>query len=234
MIKQKESELRSMQSHINPHFLYNSLEIINSYAIADDHMEISRMTRALAHMFRYNIGHAGSVVPLREEMTHVQYYLDLQSARFRKLRIDMDVNERDLDRVNAVRLTLQPIVENVFIHGYRGKKPSYLGISSRAEAGYYAIVIRDKGVGMTAQTLRQIRRILNSGKKPEGGILRNDGDETTSGIGLLNVHQRLQLTFGDEYGLYLVESVPSEGTIFEIRLPYRTSEEGLHVPDHDD
>lgn len=197
-------------------------------------MEISRMTRALAHMFRYNIGHAGSVVPLREEMTHVQYYLDLQSARFRKLRIDMDVNERDLDRVNAVRLTLQPIVENVFIHGYRGKKPSYLGISSRAEAGYYAIVIRDKGVGMTAQTLRQIRRILQSGKKPEGGTLRNEGDETTSGIGLLNVHQRLQLTFGDEYGLYLVESVPSEGTIFEIRLPYKTSEEGHHVPDHDD
>ena len=197
-------------------------------------MEISRMTRALAHMFRYNIGHAESVVPLREEMTHVQYYLDLQSARFRKLRIDMDVNERDLDRVNAVRLTLRPIVENVFIHGYRGKKPSYLGISSRAEAGYYAIVIRDKGVGMTAQTLRQIRRILQSGKKPEGGIQRNDGDETTSGIGLLNVHQRLQLTFGDEYGLYLVESVPLEGTIFEIRLPYRTNEEGHHVPDHDD
>lgn len=234
MIKQKESELRSMQSHINPHFLYNSLEIINSYAIADDHMEISRMTRALAHMFRYNIGHAGSVVPLREEMTHVQYYLDLQSARFRKLRIDMNLNEQDLNRVNAVRLTLQPIVENVFIHGYRGKKPSYLGISSRAEADYFAIIIRDKGIGMTAETLWLIRQILQTREKPGEGMQQNDGEETTSGIGLLNVHQRLQLTFGDEYGLQLVESVPLEGTIFEIRLPYRTSEEGHHVPDHVD
>ena len=78
-------------------------------------------------------------------MTHVQYYLDLQSARFRRLRIDMNLNERDLNR-NAVRLTPQPIVENVFIHGYRGKKPSYLGISSRAEANYFAIIIRDKGL----------------------------------------------------------------------------------------
>ena len=166
-------------------------------------MEISRMTRALAHMFRYNIGHAGSVVPLREEMTHVQYYLDLQSARFRRLRIDMNLNERDLNRVNAVRLTLQPIVENVFIHGYRGKKPSYLGISSRAEANYFAIIIRDKGIGMTAETLWLIRQILQTREKPGEGMQPNDGEETTSGIGLLNVHQRLQLTFGDEYGLQL-------------------------------
>ncbi|WP_242615043.1 sensor histidine kinase [Paenibacillus solani] len=234
MIKQKESELRSMQSHINPHFLYNSLEIINSYAIADDHMEISRMTRALAHMFRYNIGHAGSVVPLREEMTHIRYYLDLQSARFRRLQIDMDVNEQDWDRVMAVRLTLQPIVENVFIHGYRGKKPRYVRIGASAEADYYAIVIQDKGVGMNADTVRHIREILQSHAHSENGIQRCDGKETSGGIGLLNVHQRLQLTFGAEYGLYLMESIPGEGTQFEIRLPYKTSEEERNVSVNDD
>ncbi|MDH6672611.1 two-component system sensor histidine kinase YesM [Paenibacillus sp. LBL] len=234
MIRQKESELRSMQSHINPHFLYNSLEIINSYAIADDHMDISRMTRALAHMFRYNIGHAGSVVPLREEMRHVQFYLDLQSARFRKLQIDIDVDEHDLDRVKAVRLTLQPIIENVFIHGYRGKKPRYLGISTRAEGHYFAVVIQDKGIGMNSEKKRHIRGILQTPENPEDELRSNEGEEPTSGIGLLNVHQRLQLTFGAEYGLHLVQSVPDEGTQFEVRLPYMTSEEAHHVPVNDD
>ena len=80
MIKQKESELRPCSPISTRIFVQFAGDY---YAIADDHMEISRMTRALAHMFRYNIGHAESVVPLREEMTHVQY-IDLQSARFRK------------------------------------------------------------------------------------------------------------------------------------------------------
>ncbi|MCM3494920.1 histidine kinase [Paenibacillus lactis] len=226
IIKQKESALRSMQSHINPHFLYNSLEIINSYAIADNHMEISRMTRALAHMFRYNISHAGSIVLLRDEITHIQAYLELQQARFRKLEVELDVDERFVTRVQAVRLTLQPIVENVFIHGYRGRKPRYIGISARAESSCFVIVIRDEGNGMPPEKLARIRRALQSAVYPGGDLHAEEPQgEATSGIGLMNVHKRLALTFGSGYGLQLIQSAPDEGTIFEIRLPYTADEE---------
>jgi len=226
IIKQKESALRSMQSHINPHFLYNSLEIINSYAIADNHMEISRMTRALAHMFRYNISHAGSIVLLREEIAHIQAYLELQQARFRKLEVELDVDERFVTRVQAVRLTLQPIVENVFIHGYRGRKPRYIGISARAESSCFVIVIRDEGNGMPPEKLTRIRRALQSAVYPGGDPHEEETQgEATSGIGIMNVHERLALTFGSGYGLQLIHSAPDEGTIFEIRLPYTADEE---------
>ncbi|GAB6929067.1 sensor histidine kinase [Paenibacillus sp. JCM 10914] len=231
MIKQKESALRSMQSHINPHFLYNSLEIINSYAIKDNHMDISRITRALAHMFRYNISNADSVVPLREEMSHVSAYLELQSARFRKLAIDMDVEDIDLDRVRAIRLTLQPIVENVFVHGYRGKKPRYLGIRAYRTPDYTAIRIMDEGVGMTSETRHRIRTMLEMSVPLSDSSAQPEPDEYTSGIGLLNVHERLQLTFGTEYGLYLLDSEPDQGTTFEIRLPNHTMEEATVCTD---
>lgn len=226
IIKQKESALRSMQSHINPHFLYNSLEIINSYAIADNHMEISRMTRALAHMFRYNISHAGSIVLLREEIAHIQAYLELQQARFRKLEVELNVDERFVTRVQAVRLTLQPIVENVFIHGYRGRKPRYIGISARAEGSCFVIVIRDEGNGMPPEKLTRIRRALQSAVYPGGDPHAEETQgEATSGIGIMNVHERLALTFGAGYGLQLIHSAPDEGTVFEIRLPYTADEE---------
>ena len=217
IIKQKESALQSMQSHINPHFLYNSLEIINSHAIIEGNRDISRMTGALAHMFRYNIGNAEQIVSLQEELTHIRSYLTIQQARFRNLKVDIQFdNETWGSRISTVRLTLQPLIENAFIHGYHGKKPTYIGIVGEPEQDYFSIRVIDHGIGMPTNVLDQLQSSFGSAN-------RTSVNTVTSGIGLLNVHDRLRLTFGSDYGLHILHSSGANGTSFEIRLPYHYS-----------
>lgn len=220
IIKQKESALQSMQSHINPHFLYNSLEIINSHAIIEGNRDISRMTGALAHMFRYNIGNAAQIVSLQEELTHIQSYLMIQQARFRNLKVDIQLDQEMWgSRISTVRLTLQPLIENAFIHGYQGKKPTYIGIIGEACKGYFSLRVIDHGIGMPAGVLDDLQNSFGS-----INLDRQSINTATSGIGLLNVHDRLRLTFGNDYGLYILHS-SGEGTSFEIRLPYNYSQD---------
>ncbi|MGW9127316.1 histidine kinase [Paenibacillus chitinolyticus] len=293
IIKQKESALQSMQAHINPHFLYNSLEIINSHAILENNRSISKMTAALAHIFRYNTGNAGPLVSLGEETAHIRSYLEIQTSRFRNLQVEIDVEEPCGRTVPAVRLTLQPLVENAFIHGYHDKKPTYIGIIGKPRETYYAVEISDHGRGMSAEAAGRLTSLLagvtgdvssepggtasvGPGEAPSAvpgrasagngtgaapapvndpvvpqrpaagsapasvplsapgtpqqpaagrtwpdaaGTQPDDGTRQ-GGIGLLNVHQRIRLTFGKEYGVFLLSSSPGAGTCFEIRLPY--------------
>lgn len=225
IIKQKESALQSMQSHINPHFLYNSLEIINSHAIIEGNRDISRMTGALAHMFRYNIGNAKQIVSLHEELTHIRSYLTIQQARFRNLEVEIQFdNDTWGSRISTVRLTLQPLIENAFIHGYHGKKPTYIGIIGEPKKEYFSIRVTDHGTGMTPSVLEHFRNSFGSASNDRHSI-----NTVTSGIGLLNVHDRLQLTFGYDYGLHILHSSGDIGTSFEIRLPYDYSQDQEEV-----
>ncbi|GGD50195.1 cache domain-containing sensor histidine kinase [Paenibacillus nasutitermitis] len=226
-IRQKESALQAMQAHINPHFLYNSLEIINSHAIVEGNREISRMTAALAHMFRYNIGNARNIVTLQEELAHIRSYLAIQQARFSKLSVEIDMDESLTEHIEAVRMTLQPLVENAFIHGYKNKKPVYIGIAGRAEESWYSVLIEDRGVGMDPERHEWFNLLFLQGQQ---GL--SPGNQT-SGIGLMNVHQRLQLTFGPAFGLRVVHSSSGTGTIFEIRLPNFREGEKTHVQNDD-
>lgn len=220
-IKQRDSALRSMQSHINPHFLYNSLEIINSHAIVSEQREISRMTAALSHMFRYNIGNAKQIVTLADEIAHIRSYLEIQQARFRRLEVDIRIDEAWLARISTVRLTLQPLVENAFLHGYHDKKPTYIGIAGELREETYAVIVADRGVGMAPEVRDKFERLFaqEDGQRPEE-------ETSTVGIGLLNVHDRLRLHFGPAYGLHIVSSEAGAGTVFEIRLPRPHAEEG--------
>ncbi|WP_372635295.1 histidine kinase [Cohnella sp.] len=219
-LKHKDSELRSMQAHINPHFLYNSLEIINSHAIVSDQREISRMTTALSHMFRYNIGNATQIVTLADEIAHIRSYLDIQRARFRHLEVDIRIDEAWHSRVTAVRLTLQPIVENAFLHGYRDKKPTYIGIAGEPRDDGYAVVIADRGAGMPQDVREKYDRLFSQEESE-----RTAADTATAGIGLLNVHDRLRLSFGPGYGLRILASSADAGTQFEVRLPHPPQDE---------
>ncbi|WP_246469431.1 sensor histidine kinase [Cohnella nanjingensis] len=212
-IKHKESALQAMQSHINPHFLYNSLEIINSEAIVSGNREISRMTSSLAHMFRYNADHTRQDVLLRDELAHIRSYLDIQQARFPKLQVAIDIPEPDAARVRALRLTLQPLVENAFLHGYKNKKPTFIGIEGQAEPEAYCVSIADRGFGMPAERLAALARLLDA-EEPSAGADR------TGGIGLLNVHGRLRMLFGAPFGLSIRSSSADGGTVFVLRLPY--------------
>lgn len=219
-LKHKESALQAMQSHINPHFLYNSLEIINSEAIVSGNREISRMTSSLAHMFRYNADHTRQDVLLRDELAHIRSYLDIQQARFPKLEVTIDVPEADAARVRALRLTLQPIVENAFLHGYRNKKPTFVGIAGRAEPDAYCVSVADRGVGMPPERLAALARMLEA-EEPGTG---EGAADRPGGIGLLNVHGRLRMLFGAPYGLGIETSSADGGTVFVVRLPYVRSD----------
>jgi two-component system sensor histidine kinase YesM len=220
-IKQRESALQAMQSQINPHFLYNTLEVINSYAILEGIMPISSMATSLADIFRYSVGNPNQVVTLADEITHINTYFAIQKERYRYFLADFQLNELMLPQVQAVRLMIQPIVENAFFHGYEehNLKPEYIGISDEITPDYYRLTITDKGKGMLASQMERYNRLfLNEMVVP--------GDEEAEPIfhkiGLLNVHHRLRLTFGSPYGLYIEKSDES-GTVISIKLPYLTT-----------
>ncbi|QGH36929.1 HAMP domain-containing protein [Gracilibacillus salitolerans] len=217
-IKQKESALRAMQAQINPHFLYNTLEIINSHAILEDNMVISKTATSLAHMFRYNLGDARQVVSLREEIDHIKSYLEIQKERHRHLEIDLQIDDECLEAISIIRLSLQPLVENAFLHGYQDHKmkASYIGIHTFTKSDYYIVQIIDKGYGINSK----IKEKYNLAFKSTIDNHIQDKEKESKSIGLWNVHERIRLAFGSSYGLHIKEVTQGKGTIIEIKLPY--------------
>ncbi|WP_144941437.1 sensor histidine kinase [Paenibacillus sp. 32O-W] len=211
VIRQREAMLLAMQAQINPHFLYNTLEIINSYAIVQEVMPISRMATALGEMFRYSFNKQAQV-SLRDELEHVRRYLEIQSERYPQLDIQMMFDDYNLNAVKAVRLIVQPIVENAFKHGYQKNriKPDYIGISGKACPDGYRIIVSDRGMGMEPGQIEHFNRQFR----------HTSNEQTrTEGIGLWNVHQRIRLTYGKPYGLTIIRS-GARGTDIEMKLPY--------------
>jgi len=217
-LKTRESELQAMQSQINPHFLYNTLEIINSHAIIEKQMMISKMTTSLADMFRYNVSNTKSVVTLEEEINQIQTYLDIQRERFEDLAVLMEVSEEDIKEVLTARLTIQPIIENAFIHGYEEYElpPTFIGIYGEKCDGYYKLSIVDQGKGMSEDTRTTFNRAFRHNEEPPST------NKTTKRIGLINVHKRIFGNFGSPFGIYITKTDES-GTTIEVRLPYTTT-----------
>ncbi|NHN29886.1 sensor histidine kinase [Paenibacillus agricola] len=217
-IRQRESALRVMQSQINPHFLYNTLEIINSYAIIEDIQPISRMTTSLADIFRYSVGNPGQAVTLLDEIRYIRTYLGIQQERFNILQVDISTDDEMIPKVNAVRLMIQPLVENAFKHGYQAhkQKPSYIGISGVQQDGGYILRIEDRGQGMDNRLMERYNMAFATNDYKELAQSGNvsGGFDT---IGLWNVHQRIRINYGQPYGLYISKS-DQTGTIIEMRL----------------
>ncbi|MGP4108123.1 sensor histidine kinase [Virgibacillus sp. L01] len=214
-LKKRESELKAMQSQINPHFLYNTLEIINSYAIIEGQMMISRMTTSLADMFRYNVSNSKSVVTLQEEIDQIRSYLQIQKERFDDLDVTYEFEENEILDVLTARLTIQPIIENAFIHGYEehALSPSFIGIHGKKEPHYYTLYLVDLGQGMSKKTRDDFNHAFEYLQDPP------TENKTTKRIGLINVHNRIRGNFGHPFGIYIKRS-DLQGTTIEVRLPY--------------
>jgi two-component system sensor histidine kinase YesM len=216
-IRQRESALQAMQSQINPHFLYNTLEIINSYAIIEGVKPISRMATSLADIFRYSVGQPGQAVTLLEEIRYIRTYLEIQQERFSRLEVEIQTEDAHLPKVSAVRLMIQPLVENAFKHGYQAHKlkPSYIGISGAPHGDDYVLRIEDRGHGMEHGLRERYNAAFAEDKSKEepGGEVSGAFDT----IGLWNVHQRIRISFGEPYGLY-IEKSDATGTIIVMRL----------------
>ncbi|MFS0726724.1 sensor histidine kinase [Paenibacillus sp. 1P07SE] len=218
-LKQKEATIMAMQSQINPHFLYNTLEAINCHAIVHDVPSISKMSKALADFFRYSIEKQQVIVPLFKEVKHVETYLDIQYQRRPDIEVIIRIPEQ-LQPCPIIKLTLQPLIENAFIHGFKGEKDYWLSVWAEESPEQHCLIhVEDNGVGMDPEAIAEM-----NARFEELALAHSEGPAVTGGIGLPNVHQRLSMQFGPRYGLTLQPSAAG-GLQVTVRLPWKQDRE---------
>ncbi len=197
------AELDALQAQINPHFLFNTLNTISMF-IRTNPETARRLLKRLAAFFRHSLKRRGHLVTFEEELAYLHHYLVLEKARFReKLRVKRDI-EPSVLKLKIPVLTLQPLVENSIRHGITPKVGTgTVKITAKLKEGEIHIAVHDDGVGIDPQIMSEIF-------KPGFG--------SGSGVGLSNVHERLKILFGEEYGLKIT-SVPEKGTSVFVRIP---------------
>ncbi|WP_239625890.1 sensor histidine kinase [Paenibacillus sp. H1-7] len=188
--KQKESEIRSLEAQINPHFLYNTLDSINWMAIEKDEHDISRMLKGLALILRYSISHSNKMVPLAKELEWLEHYLYLQKHRFNDSFQYYVHLKPELNEAKLYKLLLQPFVENSLVHGFAGMKTgAELHIRFYiTEIQRLCIEIEDNGCGMDEASVSSMQH---------GSLDPDKSDAAGSGIGVRNVMDRLHLYYGE-------------------------------------
>ena len=214
-----EAELHALQNQINPHFLYNTLEVIRGRALVQNAQDIADMTEALATIFRYNINRPGDVATLQEEIDNVRNYMLIQNCRFGdRFRFETeieDVEDGILTHVLPV-LTLQPLVENAIYHGINERiGGGRIRLKAYLTQRDLLIIISDNGKGMDDVTLQEIHRKLVGASE---GLPVEKKTGRGTGIALTNVNQRIKFYFGKEYGLD-VKSTLGIGTTITITIP---------------
>lgn len=212
-LRQKEAELTALKSQIYPHFLYNTLEIIRMSALETGDGRAAQMIEALSQQIHYLIGPVEDMVPFSTEADIVRKYVYLLNCRIEgKVNLIVSIPE-DLKPM-IPKLSLQPIVENAYVHGIRPKTGSgNILIQAERKAGILDINVMDNGVGMDGQGLEKIRSLLSGS---QSGV--KDAYNWQS-IGLKNVHDRIRYLYGEEYGIH-VTSTLGVGTVVQIRMPY--------------
>lgn len=220
-IKQKEAEILSLQSQINPHFLYNTLDSIRGTAIASGADDIAHMSKCLASMMRYSIN-KNMIVSIQDEIYHLENYIAIQRFRFDdRFEFKFDI-PKELTQCRLLRLTLQPLVENSIKHGLE-KIPGkgVVGISLSKLENVVKIKIEDSGPGMSIEKTRELNERLKA--LPETSDISGSNDDIITGIGVINVNLRIKLFFGTEFGIKYLET--TTGTTLEILLPYTNKED---------
>ena len=198
-----KAEYQALQAQINPHFLFNSLNTI-SFFCREKPERARELLLSLSTYFRNTLHSRDYMVPLAQELEHVKAYLDLEKARFEdSLSIEFDFGAESYCCVPA--LIVQPIVENAVKHGAMKSPQGYLKITTRCEQNETLIIVSDNGPGIPASTITEIL-----------------DHKTSRGVGLQNVHQRLQSIYGLSYGLLI--SSNEKGTQVTLRIPHDTEE----------
>lgn len=212
-LQKKIAELSYLRSQINPHFIYNTLELIQDIAIEHNIPAIGKIAVSMGKILRYSIK-GNSIVPLKQELDMTLAYLNIQQARFHD-RISIISNfQQETLQIPVIKMLLQPLVENAIFHGLEPKSGTgILVINSMVENDRLKITIRDNGVGIPSDQLKEIQDALNTPLY-----------DTTKHIGLINTNARIQLQYGKQYGLNL-ESNPEDGTCITLHIPAHTEKE---------
>ncbi len=212
-IRLRKAEFELLQTQINPHFLYNTLDTIIWLAEAGKQREVVGMVGSLSEFFRASLNQGKDIISIREELQHVKSYLEIQQVRYQDiLKYEIQV-PGELDKYLIPKITIQPIVENALYHGIKNKRGlGRIRVSGKKEEGGFAIQVEDNGIGINEERLRQVRDKIQYRTPAENDI-----------YGLYNVNERIRLNFGEKFGIS-IESVYGEGTVVSIHLPY--GEEG--------
>ncbi|WP_239618743.1 cache domain-containing sensor histidine kinase [Cohnella mopanensis] len=209
----KNMELKALQAQINPHFLYNTLDMANWLAMKYNADDIRVLITSLSDFYKLSLSNGEDFISVRNEIEHVSAYVRIQNMRFRdKIDLRIDVPEELMD-YRTLKLLLQPLVENAILHGIMEKETQTgtVWIRGKMDGDTIELIVEDDGIGMEDGTLR--------------GILDGTLKKKIGGYGMRNIHNRLELIFGYPFGI-MVESKIGEGTKVTVRIPVQgTSEE---------
>jgi len=205
--ERRKSELDALQSQINPHFLYNALDSITWMIEGERNDEAAFMISQLAKLFRISLSKGHTIISVKDELQHAQSYMNIQRVRYKDaFSVTFDV-EPELEKYCAVKLTLQPILENAINYGVDPMDDcGEIRVCVRKEGELLVLSAEDNGIGMSEEEVELL--LTDNNRVPKHG----------SGVGLINIHNRLQILFGKEYGL-VIESEPDEGTKVSIQIP---------------
>lgn len=222
-IKQEQisqTRLNALQAQIHPHFLYNTLDCIHWQAVAEGNKEISTLVKALASYYRICLSKGKDIIPLSQELQHIKYYLLIQNMRYdHRVELEVCVDERYNDMMMP-KLTLQPLVENAIEHGIgrSGGKGGRIRIWIEEEQQDVLLKLSDSGTGITPEKIEEMNRYLHE-------------EEVELGYGVRNVNRRIELLFGDHYGLEYAEN-ENHGAVVTVRLPHASCEILPRESDH--
>ena len=209
-----DAQMKSLEARINSHFLFNTLEAINSIASIEGSKRITTMAMSLGNMFRYAIKTQSELVTLQDEIDHIMDYISIQQIRFSNrfvFRLSVPEQMRNL---KVLKLILQPIVENSFSHGLQNCQYGHrIHVYGFLREDYFLIYIVDDGKGMFPEQLMELNESLL-----EELEFKELGHRTNQSIGLKNINTRIELYYGKGYGLS-VQSRYGTGTMIRIKLP---------------
>lgn len=219
----QKAELRALQAQINPHFLYNTLDTIIWMAESQRTDQVIEIVRALSSFFRLSLSKGRDWITVGEEVERTRSYLTIQKMRYRDiLDYTVEVEPSALDNT-ILKLILQPLVENALYHGIKNKRQGgriTVRVRQQREGGAdeVRLEVEDNGIGMPAEQLAKLQAMLADDSTGDGAALRLE-----SGFGLQNVHRRVKLYYGDQYGLS-IQSELHAGTRVTIVIPARRAE----------
>jgi hypothetical protein len=190
----RSAELRALQARINPHFLFNTLDCLVGLAVSTGNNSLIKIIRSLINIFRYTIRKMDELVPLEEELNYLEEYVSLQQIRYgSRFTLELSVPNEFLN-IKIFKFCIQPLVENCFIHGVeKSLDPISIRVQATRNKNILEICVLDDGPGMTPNRLQEIR-----------DSLKHDTYESSNhghGVGVSNIHHRLQYAYGPRYGI---------------------------------
>lgn len=216
-MRRKDAEFKALLMQINPHFLYNTLEIIGGLSAQGRNDEVIDVTESLGRMLRFSLRLDTELVKLKEEIQYLRYYISIMEVRFGD-RLKIDIHEQfDVKEAMIVKFMLQPLVENAIKYSLEYARIAEITISSERFNDQLHIHVADNGMGMSEELILEILEPMDASDFSD--VLSTKGER----IGMRNVLTRCQLIYGDQFQVD-IHSSPGKGTLISMTIPFRTGE----------